>query len=215
MQGCFHVGRKFIQMGGGTLGRQEDDMEGLDCNCGLRRGAISATSESLAELEFIRSACHEAQTGNIERLRRTIKANPMAIQSSGDGYTPLLYAARAGHMNVCLLLLGAGAEIEAKTRGGATSLHRAASGGHRDVVQLLVERGADGLIQDSDRDTPTHKAAAAGHGSLAQFLMLTFPASASVTNRHGKTPLMLLNSSLATSTDLSAGRWNDEEHNYQ
>lgn len=196
---------KLIRVGAGLRGLDEDS-SGLECECGLNRGA-AATFQSLHELEFHRSASHAAQTGNIEKLKRVIKANPSAVHgdTTGNGYTPLLYAARAGHLNVCILLIDSGADINAKTKGGATALHRAASGGHSEVVQLLVQKGADGLIADTDHETPAHKAATAGHGSLARFLLRTFPASASVVNRHGKTPMSLLAGSGGPSFDT----WKD------
>ena len=195
MQGCFHGGVRVIRVGG--LKGQEED--GLDCDCGLKRGP-AATFQSLDELEFHRSAGHAASTGDLEKLRRIIKTNPSAAHGGGGtGYTPLLYAARAGHEHICLFLLDCGAEIDAKTRGGATALHRAASGGHMDVIQLLISKGSDGLTEDSDRETPAHKAAAAGHTSIVQFLIQTFPSSASLVNRHGKTPAQILtNSTFAT-----------------
>lgn len=48
-----------------------------------------------------------------------------------SGYTPLHYAARKGHVDICKILLQNGALIDAKTNSGqATPLHKAAAAGN-------------------------------------------------------------------------------------
>ncbi|KAK9841763.1 hypothetical protein WJX81_001485 [Elliptochloris bilobata] len=84
--------------------------------------------------------------------------------SGSSGYTPLHYAARAGHAAAAHMLLDAGADPNRVTAaGGATSLHRAAYMGHTCVVRLLLQRGADAALQDADGETALHKAASQGH----------------------------------------------------
>lgn len=47
------------------------------------------------------------------------------------GYSPLHYAARNGHVDICDMLLKNGAHIDAETRSGkATPLHKAAAAGN-------------------------------------------------------------------------------------
>lgn len=46
------------------------------------------------------------------------------------GYSPLHYAARNGHVNICVILLKYGAYVDAETKSGkATPLHKAAAAG--------------------------------------------------------------------------------------
>ncbi|EJT71658.1 hypothetical protein GGTG_10912 [Gaeumannomyces tritici R3-111a-1] len=57
--------------------------------------------------------------------------------------TPLHLAAQAGDRAAALVLLDAGAEVNAETGGGLTPLCAARAGGHDEVADLLIERGAD------------------------------------------------------------------------
>ncbi|XP_016315437.1 ankyrin repeat and SAM domain-containing protein 6 isoform X2 [Sinocyclocheilus anshuiensis] len=74
------------------------------------------------------------------------------------GWTPLMQAARSGHLNVAHILLENGAEINGRNRMGASVLSMAARGGHAHVVKLLLESGA--FVDDFD-----HLAAAEGSGN--------------------------------------------------
>ena len=96
---------------------------------------------------------------------------PMSVLFAGQsGYTPLLYAARAGHvaavqvllahgaqatarccwlcvfLRLCIenkRLLRSGAKVNSQTKSsGASALHRAAYVGHAPVVQLLCARNS-------------------------------------------------------------------------
>lgn len=66
------------------------------------------------------------------------------------------YAARAGRLPVCKLLLSNGADVNARLNSGDTALHRASYMGHDKVVQMLLEFGAEAL-QGADGQTPLHK----------------------------------------------------------
>ena len=81
-----------------------------------------------------------------------------------DGSTALHLAATFGHAAVCVPLLAAGAEKEAKDAGGWTPLHRAAQNGKVEVCGNLLAAGADTDGQDnSSGSTPLHAAAEGGH----------------------------------------------------
>ena len=71
--------------------------------------------------------------------------------TGSSGYTPVIYAARQGHVDCVELLLACGAAPDAATAaGGATALQRAAYMGHLRVVQLLLDAGATAALQDGD-----------------------------------------------------------------
>jgi len=69
----------------------------------------------------------------------------VACVTGEHGKTGLHWAAEADQAEVALLLLDAGAELEAKTSWGATPLDWASTMGSGRVAELLLSRGATGL----------------------------------------------------------------------
>ncbi|KAG2482473.1 hypothetical protein HYH03_018580 [Edaphochlamys debaryana] len=159
------------------------------CNCAL---VTTGVEQSLDEMEFSRSACAAAQCGDVAKLRRILARNPQAISGdggSGGSYTPLHYAARAGHLEAVQLLLKSGAPVDAATRGmGATALQRAAGQGHAAVVEALLRAGADAALGDCDGETALHKAAAQGSAEACRLLLSACPGSAGARDKAGRTP---------------------------
>ena len=97
---------------------------------------------------------HAAQTGNIEFINLLIvkldekfidrKEEILLVLDCKDKYgnTALNRAAQNGHTNVVGILVGRGADINAKNNSGRTSLNYAAAMGNTDMVQLLLKKGA-------------------------------------------------------------------------
>jgi len=82
--------------------------------------------------------------GDIEALRRILKANPDAIEARGPVFkrTPLHWAAEKGQTHVLEFLIDQGAEVDAQSWDGWTALHQAAHAGHKGCVELLIQSGA-------------------------------------------------------------------------
>jgi adenosylhomocysteine nucleosidase len=79
-----------------------------------------------------------------------------------------LHAAAAGrHIEICRLLLAAGADVNATQHGGYTPLHEAAQHGDVEMVELFLSAGADPTIAVADGGTPVELAEAAGHHDVA------------------------------------------------
>ncbi len=79
-----------------------------------------------------------------------------------------LHAAAAGrHIEICRILLAAGADVDAIQHGGYTPLHEAAQHGDVEMVELFLSAGADPTIRAADGDTPADMAEAADHRDLA------------------------------------------------
>ena len=68
--------------------------------------------------------------------------------------TPLLYAAREGHVEVARLLIDAGANIEQADADGVTPLLAAVINEHAELAALLIDRGANVNASDWYGQTP-------------------------------------------------------------
>ncbi|KAH9498484.1 hypothetical protein Btru_007628 [Bulinus truncatus] len=87
------------------------------------------------------------------------------------GRTALLRAAANGHLEMCALLIGQGADINTSDKNGFTALHFASSAGYLSVVKLLVESGASPNIETKDGKVPITFATSANHIDVVSFLM--------------------------------------------
>ena len=71
--------------------------------------------------------------------------------------TPLLFAARQGHIEAALALLDAGADINQISQGDKTSpLLMAVINGHFDLANAMIERGADVKLASENGVTPLY-----------------------------------------------------------
>ncbi|KAG2484501.1 hypothetical protein HYH03_016730 [Edaphochlamys debaryana] len=82
-----------------------------------------------------------------------------------------MLASERGHTRVVRLLLEAGADVKATTKGGATALSLAAAEGHADVIPLLVEAGADVNAADQKGTPLLGVAAHRGHTEVVRALL--------------------------------------------
>jgi len=147
----------------------------------------SSTRQTLDEIDFERGIWSAACDGDESQVRKLlIGTDPSARDSAG--YTALHYAARAGHTNICKILLKAGAAVNATTGGGTTALHRAAYKGHKGVVEVLLGAGADPTLQDSDGMNAAHKAAQGGRKDMLEMILDQYP-QCDVKDKRGRLPV--------------------------
>ncbi len=76
-----------------------------------------------------------------------------------------------GDLAMVRMLADRGADVNAKTPGGATPLHDAALKGYEQIAAVLMEHGAQVNARDGYGATPLHDAAMGGHTSLVQLLL--------------------------------------------
>ena len=111
--------------------------------------------------------------------------------------TPLIIAARNGHLNSVKILLSYGADIEDRgtvkiendVREGCTPLGAAASAGHLNVLKLLTEQNADVDVRTSTGGTPLKAAAYDGYLDIVRCLVES-GADVNAQSNRGETPLM-------------------------
>ena len=69
-------------------------------------------------------------------------------------WTPLHEAAYRGRNDAAVILLDAGAQVDASGLSGSRPLHEAAKRGHKDTCKLLLSRGASIDVRDVTGDYP-------------------------------------------------------------
>jgi ankyrin repeat protein len=107
--------------------------------------------------------------GKAEATKVLLEAGAsVATYGRNDLANQPLHAAAAGrHIEVCRLLLAAGADISATQHGGFTPLHEAAQSGDVELCELFLSAGADPKVAADDGRTAAELAEAAGHADLA------------------------------------------------
>lgn len=110
--------------------------------------------------------------GKPEAARLLIDAGASVhARSSNDFANQPLHAAAAGrHVEVCRVLLAAGADPNAAQHGGYTPLHEVAASGNVELVELFLSAGADPLAVTETGRTAADVAEAAGHLDVARRL---------------------------------------------
>ena len=118
-------------------------------------------------------ASRNGKAKEVRRLlsNRMLDVDHVKAEWFKDATTPLSMAAKCGHLNVVILLLGRGADPNKATRSGWTPLHMGASRGDIGVIKMLIERGAVVNIADENGETPLLTAALYGHRKIFELLI--------------------------------------------
>ena len=119
----------------------------------------------------------------------------------GDGMTALHWAAQQGDVDIVALLLGAEADVEARTRlGNHTPLHVGSRSAQPRVVRALLAAGADARAVTTTGATALHFAAGSGNAEAVAAL-LDHGADANAREPvWGQTPLMFAAAAARTGT---------------
>jgi ankyrin repeat protein len=139
----------------------------------MRKSAILLSAALLlAASPSIESIFDAAGADDLEKVRALLEQGADVNAASGDGMTALHRAARTGNLAMAELLIGAGANLEAKTRlGEHTPLHVASASGRSGVVAVLVAAGANVNAPTTTGATPLHFAAASGSADAVAGLL--------------------------------------------
>ena len=161
--------------------------------------------DNLSVSECITKVFQAARDGSsdladlLERLKTEQRKTALETKTKDGSQiaTPLIIAARNGHLNSVKILLGYGADIEARGTlkigneviEGCTPLWAAASFGRLDVVKLLIEQNADVDGRTSTGSTPLRTAAFNGHLDVVRCLVES-GADVNARTQYKATPIM-------------------------
>ncbi len=146
---------------------------------GRRRQRTGRTLAALAAFALMGAVSPEspvadaAMRGSLTEVRALLADGADVNASQGDGMTALHWAADRGDVALGLLLIDAGASVEARTRIGAyTPLHLASRAGEASLVVALLDAGADGTARTTTGGAqPIHFAAASPDGAVVRALI--------------------------------------------
>jgi len=120
--------------------------------------------DSEQRTEELRTA---ARSGDVKKVKALLKKG-----ANGHDKFALLWAAEAGHQQIVVELVQAGADVNIRSAaGGPNALALAAQNGHLEVVQTLIKAGADVDAPAMQGWTPLMKAAYFGHDKIVQSLL--------------------------------------------
>ncbi|XP_036397225.1 ankyrin repeat domain-containing protein 50-like [Megalops cyprinoides] len=183
------VGVRCFEDGVGTSGRIPERVKYL-----LDSGASVNQADPADGRTLLASA---AYAGSIDVIRLLLSRGASLELSDNQGQTPLILAARQGHVNVVRFLLDwirrcgtEGARIVDHADGeGWTALRLAAWGGHTEVVRLLLDAGAEVDGCDMEGRTALRAAAWGGHEEIL-LTLLEHGAQVDKADQEGRTPLI-------------------------
>eukprot|EP00041_Stephanoeca_diplocostata_P006133 m.76703 g.76703 ORF g.76703 m.76703 type:complete len:808 (+) comp16187_c0_seq6:62-2485(+) len=150
----------------------------------------SGASISTTDKRKYTALAHAAQSGHAN-IVNAILTHPVMqehtklINADAKG-TPLMLAARNGHIDVSRSLIKGSAEVNAKAKTtGATALWEAAANGHVGVVHLLVEHGASitaACTKPPASVTALYQACLNGHAPVLEMLVKRMQATGARTS---------------------------------
>lgn len=132
-----------------------------------------------------------ARNGDGTLFEILLRTKGVELKNARDGQerTPLWVAAQGGHVKIVELLLGTGAENDARNRFKQTPLRMAAQHGHCAVVKMLLESNCEPDARDCNERTPLWTAAKNGHEQIVELLLQTHKVDPDAIDIAGHTPL--------------------------
>eukprot|EP01052_Picozoa_sp_SAG31_P028795 SAG31_NODE_2809_length_5062_cov_2.636107_3_plen_314_part_00 len=158
------------------------------------QAALCGEPEPLEEIpdEALATAVRVAASMNaVEPLRDFLKRRAPVDVPDSNGFTALMYAARAGCHRIIPILIGAGAGVDQfDPDDGSTALYLAADAGRTAAVQALLVAGANVNQPDNDGTTPLFVSALQGHSETIK-LLLEAGADVNQANNNASTPISM------------------------
>lgn len=132
---------------------------------------------------------HAAFDGDFDGAKAAVDAGADVNYRGFGGFTPLLAAAKNGHLEVVKYLVEHGADIDKSDNNRRkTPLLAAAFEGHFEIVKYLVDKGANVNVQAINGWTPLHDAAWVANFEIVKYLV-DHGADLHLRNEHNETAL--------------------------
>ena len=113
-----------------------------------------------------------AYQGELESVKQYIHQGvAVDAHENKNRATPLLLAARRGHIAIVEFLLSKGADPQFANKDGMTALMAASAAGNTDIVKVLVRHRASVSVADNEAFTALTHAASAGHDDVCALLI--------------------------------------------
>ena len=135
------------------------------------------------------SACYIGNLPKVKILLEKFHANPETTKDSEYNWTPVMVAARKGHLDIVKYLCEVHhVNVEARDQDGWTLLHLACNRGNEDMIKYLVEKQQVNIdAEDKNRYTPLHQLAAHNFLELIKYMCEDAGADPLIVNNHGLT----------------------------
>jgi hypothetical protein len=134
-------------------------------------------------LSLLHSLCHKGRLDLVTYLVETRQAKVNLKDSLG--WTPLLYAAENGHVEICEYLIAHGGDIHSRNNYGDNALFKAALNGHLKCCQFLINQGIDVNCKNKYDSTALFRAASGGHLQICEYLIEAAGMDVQAINKNG------------------------------
>nr|XP_045005886.1 histone-lysine N-methyltransferase EHMT1 isoform X3 [Jaculus jaculus] len=159
----------------------------------LESALIALDSEKPKKLRFHPKQLYfSARQGELQKVLLMLVdgIDPNFKMDHQSKRSPLHAAAEAGHVDICHMLVQAGANIDTCSEDQRTPLMEAAENNHLDAVKYLIKAGAQVDPKDAEGSTCLHLAAKKGHYDVVQYLLSNGQMDVNCQDDGGWTPMI-------------------------
>uniref|UniRef100_A0A9W3GDE7 [histone H3]-lysine(9) N-methyltransferase n=1 Tax=Camelus bactrianus TaxID=9837 RepID=A0A9W3GDE7_CAMBA len=159
----------------------------------LESALIALDSEKPKKLRFHPKQLYfSARQGEVQKVLLMLVdgIDPNFKMEHQNKRSPLHAAAEAGHVDICHMLIQAGANIDTCSEDQRTPLMEAAENNHLDAVKYLIKAGALADPKDAEGSTCLHLAAKKGHYEVVQYLLSNGQMDVNCQDDGGWTPMI-------------------------
>nr|XP_009939693.1 PREDICTED: histone-lysine N-methyltransferase EHMT1 [Opisthocomus hoazin] len=159
----------------------------------LESALIALDSEKPKKLRFHPKQLYfSARQGELQKVLLMLVdgIDPNFKMEHQSKRTPLHAAAESGHVDICHMLIQAGANIDTCSEDQRTPLMEAAENNHLETVKYLIKAGALVDPKDAEGSTCLHLAAKKGHYEVVQYLLSNGKMDVNCQDDGGWTPMI-------------------------